>query len=1499
MDLIDTATKSSQGIRDSEAASLEAAAAIATSWDVVHRPSSPCKFFARVRAASRKLKKLEAELSRNRIAAPAEPEMTAHRSALIELGTCYRLLRSAVTSLADHTRRVSRLPRIQHADASEEPRMAAVACAYLHAVDGEFSPQSFRRFIRALQTHEALNVDELWNAGAFLQFTLLEWVLEATTALLTSSDSAPIPALLRHLKSLRAIANADWVFLIEPLIALEEILRQDPAEKYGQMDFESRELYRQRIALVARFSDCSESQVAQIAVDLARHGNAIPDADPRVQLRRIHVGYYLMDTGFAQLIDSVGFHPSPGYRAREFVRAHGEEIYPGAIQLFTLLFIAAAIFPVVPVLASFSGLVVAIIVLLFPASENAVALVNNAVTACFDPQPLPKLDFSKGVPAECTTLVAVPTLLLNEQQVRELVNDLEVRFLANRDPHVHFALLTDLPDSVTKPRARDSHPLVDLAIQLIGDLNEKYRAAEHGSFLLLHRHRDFNRRQGVWMGWERKRGKLLDLNSFLAGEHNAFPITAGDISVLNQVRYVLTLDSDTQLPRGAAARLAGALAHPLNQAVIDPKLRIVIAGYGILQPRIGVTVRSTARSRLAAIYSGQSGFDIYTRAASDAYQDLFREGIFTGKGIYEVATLHAVLKGRFPRNALLSHDLIEGAYARAALAADIELIDDYPSHYSAYSRRNHRWVRGDWQVAQWMFSHVPDESGQSVRNPISSISRWKILDNLRRSLVLPSFFILFVAGWLRLPGGPLYWAFVSLLLFAFPAVIRLCFSLGVALTKGQQGAVGDAFAASTQSAFVILLDFALLAHQMLLICDAIFRSFTRLLITGERLLEWETAAQAELRSAQRSPVDQYLAATPLLAAGLGLIVWFTSRHSAAFWCALPILLVWTAAFPVSLWLNAPPRTRQPLQRSDKEFLLTQALLIWRYFQQFGNERHNYLIPDNVHEENLCDAPRVSPTNIGLLLNARQAAFEFGFVTAPELADLTSRSLATVARLEKFRGHLYNWYDTHTLAPLGEERFVSSVDSGNFVASLYTLRGGVHHVARKALLSPALFASLRMHWRLMLEENKLSGGIAKFPLPSASASINDWIEWLPAAHATLASVATIGSSQNRREWWVAETRDRVAAILVLAHDFLPWALPEFRPLRAIPQLEFDEKSNGLCLRDATSFAEALDLRLSRAWETIAADPSLFGIGQRLRTSLTAAIENLRNLSDRLRDIEQNAEKLAEATEFAFLSDPGRQVLSIGYDARTHRLHEACYDMLASEARIATFLAIARGDLPQQSWFKLSRDHVHAYGKFLLLSWTGTMFEYLMPALWMRSYAGTLIARSQKACVAVQRAFARALKIPWGISESGSSHKNESGEYHYQAYGIPRIGLSFEVTAGPVISPYSTFLALGIDSREALRNLRRMACAGWVGPYGLYEAADYSTSLRAPVLTREWMAHHQGMSLIAVLNLLRDNVVQNWFHDNPLIQSAELLLHERPVSQALLKAKLSQLASIRSS
>jgi cyclic beta-1,2-glucan synthetase len=1458
------------------------ARAASAEWNTVHRPRGTPAFFDAVERARIRLEALTEGLN---------ALTTDSAKPLLELRENPRLLRAAISEISSIRRKILHLPRVMN-----EPRDAVVAHAYLDTAHSVWNGSALLIYVATAQRNDPLELKELWALPSFLKFALLELILAQADAMLHAPQSADagVPELLTvRIKSLRELGHADWLSLMEPLVAFDAILRQDPARAYPNMDFDSKESYRKRVAAIAHHSDCSESEVASIALELAQQAQQQKIEDPRVYLRYAHVGYYLIDRGFDALTSRIGYHPPLIGRLRTFVRRHADDVYIGGIEVLSILLIAAILFPLIPNYSIVGGLTFAFILLLLPATQGAVDFVNNTITALFEAFPLPKLDFTKAIPGDYTTLVAVPALLMDEDQVRELVADLEVRFLANPDPNLHFALLTDLPDSVTRPLENDRDPLVDLAVELIDDLNLRYPASmKHGSFFLLHRHRIFNARQGVWMGWERKRGKLLDLNKYLRGEFDAFPVKTGNLVTLSRVQYIITLDSDTQLPRGTAAAMIGAIAHPLNRAVIDPDRCIVTAGYGILQPRVGVSVHSKSQSRLAALYSGQTGFDVYTRAVSDVYQDLYGEGSFTGKGIYEVHALHAVLDKRFPRNALLSHDLIEGAYARAGLVTDIEVIDDYPSHYSAYTRRQHRWVRGDWQIAQWLFSSVPDESGHYVRNPISTVSRWKIFDNLRRSLVEPFTLILLVAGWLGLPGGALYWTAVTLFLLLAPTLVQLVFGVGRAIASEQQGSVSEALNGFLQAVFISLLNLALLPHQTMFSIDAIVRSLVRRFVTGQRLLEWETAAEAESSKGKVTPVDRYLAATSFFAISVAIVIAVTRPRS--LFVAAPILILWGFTDGITLWLNRPPREqKQRLNSREERFLRLHALRIWRFFHEFGGPRHNFLIPDNVEEETLFEAGRVSPTNFGLLLNARQAALKFGFLTVPEFCELTRQSFAAMDRLSKYRGHLYNWYDTHTFEPF-RPATVSSVDSGNLAASLYTLRTGAQSLLRTSLISPALFAGLETHWHLLGLQKEIPAEIASRSLPASDATVEDWCAW---ALETLQLPAFVNipeykqPSHDESAWWLNETRARLRAIALLITSYLPWLQPQFAALLRNSALALREEDLLPALEDAAGFAMQLERRLSgigNAQNTDRQPSNEMALVEKLRAELPAARERLVKLAASVRAISSEAFRKAEAMDFAFLVLKDRQLLSIGYEISSGKLHSACYDMLASEARIATFIAVSRNELSQQGWFKMARTHTSAFGHFILLSWTGTMFEYLMPALWMRNYPDTLIARSLSAAVAIQSRFAGQLNIPWGISESGYGKTDEAGHYHYQAFGIPQISLKWDAVAGPVISPYSTFLALGVETDAALRNLHRMDEAGWCGAYGFYESADFSESTKNPVLAREWMAHHQGMAILAILNLLEENAMQEWFHANRQFKANELLLQEKPIRTAALKA-----------
>jgi hypothetical protein len=1373
-----------------------------------------------------------------------------------------------------------RIPQVRTLDGTVVPRIAALAEDFLAGAAYQFSEAGFSDYIRSFQEITVLQMAELWALIPVLKLVLLEQIAECGCRLLQDpGGSCSADNLVR---SLREIKQTNWKEVIEPLLLFDRTLREDPAGAYSRMDYDSREMYRTKLVNIADHSDRSELEVAREVLALAREAQKQPHGDPRVTVRLSHVGAYLLAEGTHRLEQKVDFHPPVAERLRTFLRRHPNEFYLPGIAVLTFAILSCVVLLLTDPWSSFELILLSMLALLVPSSQSAVQIVNYLVGQLLPAEILPKLDFSEGLSTDCVSLVAIPTLLLNEKQVRKLADDLEVRFLGNQDPNLHFALLSDLPDSPAEPREDNS--LVDLASNLIRGLNQKYAGKGMGSFFLFHRHRIYNPRERFWMGWERKRGKLMELNALLRGQFDSFPVKVGNLSILSSFRFVITLDSDTELPRGSARRMVGALAHPLNQAILDPDDGVVIAGYGILQPRVGVSVQSTARSRLASVYSGQTGFDIYTHATSDVYQDLYGEGIFVGKGIYEVETLHRVFDRRFPRNALLSHDLVEGVYARAGLVSDIEVIEDYPSHYSAHNRRKHRWLRGDWQITEWLNPLVPDESGQRVPNPLSAISQWKILDNLRRSLVEPAMFLLFLLGWIWLPGRPAAWTLATIAILFLPALCQLGFDLARAAATWKSAVVQDAVNAFLNASIGNWLTITFLAHQALLSMDAMVRTMVRRVITRRRLLQWETAAEAELTGG-RTVLDIYLNWTPALALGLFILVRLV--HRSAIPAALPILILWACSKPISLWLNQPSRPpRRQASEKDRWLLRHAALCTWRYFAEFSTEEHNWLIPDNLQEEGAKVAPRISPTNLGFLLNARQVACKFGYLTVPEFAQQTLRTLTTLSQMQRYRGHFLNWYDTRSLAPLAPS-IVSSVDSGNLLASLWTLQQGCLQLLDQPLLQPELRDGFLDH----LYALKSLGALLrrKFSAMNSALTQQNWQQYLldipDAVLKDINKLSPRSKHSAEARWFQVQAEERIRQVSRAVQVFAPWLLPEFAALKDDPAIHLPGRPEEQpALERLPGFIDSLAVRLQAALDTMGPGElsSLYG---QLLLLLPDAHSHVVRLIEELKRISEQTSALAEKMDFEFLLSRSRGLLSIGFDVDEQQLHSACYDLLASEARIAFFVAIAKDDIPQESWFQLGRAQTIDQGTVGLLSWTGTMFEYLMPTLWMRIYPNTLLERAATMAVRSQRAYATNLGIPWGISESACYGRDDAGNYQYHAFGVPPLAIHKVDADGPVVSPYSTFLALNIDSSAALRNLRQMQRSRALGTYGFYEALDYNSSrcgsrFRRFELVRCWMAHHQGMSLLSIANYLHDDIVQRWFHSHPRVQATELLLQEKP-------------------
>ncbi|MBN9524200.1 glycosyl transferase family 36, partial [bacterium] len=1105
--------------------------------------------------------------------------------------------------------------------------------------------------------------------------------------------------------------------------------------------------------------------------------------------------------------------------------------------------------------------VVALAVLL-PASEAAVAVVNNVVCRLLPPRVLPKLDFTAGIPAEFRTVVVIPGMLTRPESAAALCERLELHYLANPDPQLCFALLTDWADAPTETTPADDG-LVTAAVERIRRLNDHHARGGPDLFFLFHRKRLFNPSEGAWMGWERKRGKLDEFNRLLRGAADtSYAVKTGDAAALD-VRFVLTLDADTVLPKDAARRLVATLAHPLNRPVLSADGRRVVAGYGVLQPRVSFLYKTGLRSRFARIFAGSAGIDPYSSASSDVYQDLFGAGTFTGKGLYDVDAFHATAGRAFPENAILSHDLIESNFARCGLATDVEVFDDFPAKYHAYARREHRWVRGDWQLLPWLGRTVPTADGR-MRNVLSALGRWKVLDNLRRSLVPAALVVLLALGWAVFPGPAWAWSLAALAVVALPLALQLFdTALGLVLRGAPRAVLRGARQNLPATAGQVTLSAVFLANQAALALDAVARTLWRVFVSRRRLLEWETAAAAEARLG--AGLRQFVRTMwPALALALGLAALVAGANPAALAGAAPWLLAWLLS-PVVAWFVSRPLAdpEPPLTDAERAELRRTARKTWRFFEAFVTPEDNWLPPDNYQEDPRgVVAHRTSPTNKGLLLLSTLSAHDLGYVTLTDLAERTGRTLDTLDRMERFRGHFFNWYETTTLRPLPPE-YVSTVDSGNLLGCLLAVKNGLAAKADEPVPSPAAVDGLRDTLNLAAEA--LPSGAAdtlRAHLAAVPAGLTAWGDWLDRA---VKLAADLPAADGDAGFWVRAVATQVRAL----RDELAAVCPWLPALAAAGEFRAE--------LDTPVAARAWAKRLPVIRAALADQPDTEALVAALDRSAAA------DTAARLDGLARRAGALADAMDFRFLYNEARHLFSIGYNVPLERLDAGHYDLLASEAALTSLLAVARGVVPRKHWFQLSRLATAAVGRPGLVSWGGTMFEYLMPRLLLAPPPGTMLDVAQKATVARQVEYGRDQRVPWGVSESGFYVLSAEGDYQYQSFGVPGLGLKRGLAKDLVIAPYATLLATMPDAAAAVANFAALRAAGGEGPFGFYEAIDFTPDRlgrgeRCRVV-RSYMAHHQGMGLCAIANRLLGDVHCRRLHAEPAVRSVELLLQER--------------------
>lgn len=1254
----------------------------------------------------------------------------------------------------------------------------------------------------------------------------------------TQKEATAQVSMSNSIGSLRFINITDWREFVERTSAVEQILRRDTRGIYERMDFHTRDHYRHRIENLAKQSKMSETAIAALAIELTKEESLKELPDPR----REHVGYFLVDQGLKEIEKIAGIRYDSIEIFSKWICSSPFILYSTSITLLSLLLAGLTTLHAYREGVSTGWLIVVATLSLVAVSHLAVAFVNWLVTLFIPPDFLPRMDYSKSIPPEAKTLVVVPSLFSNIDELKQLVEMMEVRYLANRQENLHFALLTDFKDADVEITDEEKD-LLQQARECVTDLNRKYKHESRDAFFLLHRPRKWNDTEQKWMGYERKRGKLGDLNTLISGEAaDRFLFIEGKIEVLRQVRYVITLDSDTQLPREAAWKITATIDHPLNRPYYDENKKRVTKGYGILQPRLATSIPQITASLFSKIYSTDQGIDPYTRAVSDVYQDLLGEGSFIGKGVYEVEAFERSLGNKFPENRILSHDLLEGCHARSGLISDVQLYEDYPSGFLADMKRRHRWIRGDWQIGRWMYGRVPGSGGHTTKNPLSALSKWKIFDNLRRSLVPIALLILLLFGW-TISSTPWFWTITVIGIIIPPSILAFLLKLYKKPEKISWFMHADSTVASFLSTIyqhiwtIISLPFEALSN-----IDAILRTLWRMFVSKKNLLQWDPSnAIAGVPGLSQHYRIMWIG--PILGilmfAGLQAISWnsFVVASSFAVLWILSPFLAWVISLP-------QPQKRTSMNLQQLNFLRSAARRTWAFFEKFIGPEDNWLPPDNYQEY---PAPRIahrtSPTNIGLSLLSTLAAYDFGYVNAYQLAQRLSSTFITLKALHRYKGHFFNWYDTQSLAPL-HPRYVSTVDSGNLAACLLTLKQGLLTIPDDPVIRRQDIEGLLDTLRVIQEKSDKGPIHQRIKQELQSQEIHDVLT-PQAIHHMVDKISVLVDElhnhsykdEDEMQWWIHSLQNQcnsishILSVIESNHDGI---IPSVREVSL-----FNDTNNHL---------QSSGQEITRMFENLA--------------------EDCRVLS---------------SYEYDFLFDKSQHYFAIGYNVEDHRRDAGYYDLLGSEARLGIYIAIAQGKIPQDSWFSLGRQLTSPGNEPVLISWSGSMFEYLMPLLVMPVYPNTLLDTMHKGAVRHHIDYGRKRGLPWGISESCFNMVHANLDYQYKAFGVPGLGLKRGLGDDYVVAPYATFLALMVAPEEAYENLKQLSQLGYEGDWGFYEAIDYTPARlqrgQQAAVVKAYMTHHQGMSFLSLSYLLTDKLMPLRFQSDLQLQTSLLLLQEK--------------------
>ena len=1341
-----------------------------------------------------------------------------------------------------------------------------------------------------------------------------------------------------------------------------------------------------------------QKQTANVSKEIdAKAGNTeeISSFEAKRQSTRhfTHIGEYLFGKYRSILEEKINYQPDTNTRFRRWILQHASPVYFLSILLLSVLILIIfflvtrlpeilSIFPLtiggspwdtlqssigIPVL-SIAVILIAITVLV-PVLTIATSLVNWLITLKLKPRILPKLNFRNEIPGNFQTLVVIPTMITSREEIDSLVKQLELHYLRNPERGLLFALLTDFcdADSETLPQDED---LVQYAAAKVDQLNIKYCQPPINSnnnngtdigqndrrfqekrtlFYFLHRKRLWNPSEKKWIGWERKRGKLHELNQLLrAGKNLSFTNLPADIqsstSPLQRVRFVITLDTDTILPRGAARRLAGTLAHPLNRAVFDDRTKQVISGYTILQPRMEIHPKSANSSWFTRLYAGDAGLDLYSLAVSDAYQDLFGEGIYVGKGIYDVDAFERSVSNRIPENSILSHDLLEGLMGRAGLVSDITMIEDYPQNYFLQVLRQRRWIRGDWQLLPWLIN--PKKFGVFF----SGIDRWKIADNLRRALLAPVLLLIFSVGLIFLPSMVGLWTAIVLISLGIPLLTGIARG-AMQILDGEIPNI--ALRPVEWNFFRWLLAVSFLPYEAYTAVDAIFTTLFRLIFSHKNLLQWTTAAQTTTLfglQTRRKDAWQKMGASTILALVLITLTQLTSDLSGsdlsgtglapAMLYSSPVLLLWILSPSLAWWINRPiTKTTGDLNHEESTLLRNVTRRTWGFFERFVGPGDHWLPPDHYQESPVGTiAHHTSPTNIGLLLTSTLAAYDMGYLDQLGLITRLDTTIDSLSHLERFRGHFMNWYDTLTLKPL-HPRYISTVDSGNLAACLIITEQTCKSMPEDQIFRWGL-------WQGYLDTiSNLSEILGTIRKAEFSEQVEEIIKQINAIQAEILAVRS-----DRESWYplfmkvtgnfwkdiseglmklvavgrsafdlqtlekLQEVTSQVErhhnAVFRTINELVPWIhlleeppalflqskyaqiltnlkadLPYNLTLGAVQSHVEDASQTLNTLRNLLiedGYQENNSANITRIEENNdTKSPTQWLLA--MSKALEQSIKNSDMLLNRFEQIMNRCNQFIDEMDFSFLYQLKRRVFHIGYNLESGLLDQNYYDLLASEARIASIIAIAKRDVPQSHWLHLSRPVRRVENSYVLLSWSGTMFEYLMPSLFLRSYPGTLLAESVNGAVIHQIAYGNAKGVPWGISESGFYRFDGNQNYQYRAFGVPGLGFKRGLGDDLVIAPYASLMAVAYDPHAVVRNLIELIKYKMIGLYGAYELIDFTTDRllfdQTSAIVSEYMVHHQGMILMAMDNFFHDDIMVRRMHNDPRIQSVDMLLQEQ--------------------